>query len=226
MINSSQRITEKADQCNSSALKRVSDIVLSITFLILFSPLILFAALLIKLTSKGPVFYIQKRVGLNDSRFSFIKLRSMEINSDQNVHERYSEALIKGYKDCSEIGKKGIKVYKLIEDPRITPIGRIIRKFSIDEIPQFFNVLKGEMSVVGPRPALPYDLKFYTQRARKRLLVKPGMTGLWQVDGRSTTTFRRMVALDLFYIGHWSIWLDLKIILRTFFAIFDIDKAY
>lgn len=216
---------ERAKKANASIVKRLLDIVLSLLFLLLLSPLLLVTIILIKATSKGPVFFVHERVGLNYRYFPFIKFRSMRQNADQAVHKKYAEALIKGLKSSTEVGK-GVTAYKMMTDSRMTPIGKFIRKLSIDEIPQFINVLKGEMSIVGPRPPIPYELEFYTRRAKNRFLVKPGITGLWQVNGRSTTTFERMIALDLCYITHWSIWLDIAIILRTFIAVFDTSKAY
>lgn len=214
----------QARRCSASALKRVADVVLSVVFLILFSPVLAAAAILIRLTSEGPVFFIQERVGLNGAHFRFIKLRSMRHDADPLAHEEYAEALIKGFRSHTQVGNE--TVYKIANDRRITRVGRVIRKLSIDEIPQFINVLRGEMSIVGPRPPIPHELKFYTHRAQKRLMVKPGITGMWQVNGRSTTTFERMLTMDLYYIDHWSIGLDMQIIFKTFVAVFDISKAY
>ncbi len=218
------KLHKQAKICASSKVKRALDIILAIMFLIILSPVLLAAAILIKITSEGPVLFIQERVGLNTTRFKFIKLRSMRTGVDQNIHKEYAEALIRGLRSHVNIGNE--TVFKMPYDMRITPVGKIIRKLSIDEIPQFLNVIKGEMSIVGPRPPVPYELKFYNDREKRRLLVKPGMTGLWQVTGRSTTTFERMVAMDLYYISKWSIWMDIEIIFKTFSAIFDVNKAY
>jgi len=144
----------------------------------------------------------------------------MYVNGDDRIHREYVTNLIKGNLDKINKGDEEKPLYKMIDDPRITPVGKIIRKTSIDELPQFFNVLKGEMSLVGPRPPIPYEVEKYEPWHLRRILeVKPGITGLWQVDGRSKTSFDDMVRLDLRYVQNWSLWLDLKILLKTVKAV-------
>jgi lipopolysaccharide/colanic/teichoic acid biosynthesis glycosyltransferase len=205
-------------------LKRSLDIMGSIAGLILFSPVFAFLPILIKLTSKGPVFFHQDRVGRNGRKFKFIKFRSMYLDNDDVIHREYVKQLIKG-----KIASNGASqtVYKIQGDPRLTPIGRFIRKYSLDELPQFINVLKGDMSLVGPRPPICYEVEHYCGWQRNRLVgKKPGITGLWQVTGRSSTSFDEMVRLDLRYLKGWSITLDLKILLRTPGAVLKCKGAY
>jgi len=204
-------------------IKKLMDITLSLLALLLFSPILIIIAAAVKLTSEGPVFFKQERMGLNGEIFTFLKFRSMYTNSDHNRHEEYIKKLIKEGKDNANTPG----VYKLSNDPRITPLGRFLRKSSFDELPQFINVLKGEMSLVGPRPPIPYECKLYDTWHRRRLLsVKPGITGLWQVTGRSSTTFDEMVRLDLQYINNWSLWLDIKLLLKTPWVVLTGKGAY
>jgi len=201
-------------------LKRSLDIMGSISGFILFSPFFAFLPILIKLTSKGPVFFRQERIGRNGRKFKFIKYRSMYLDNDDIIHREYVSKLIKGKID----GNKG---YKIQGDPRVTPLGRFLRKYSLDELPQFINVLKGDMSLVGPRPPICYEVEQYCGWQRNRLIgKKPGITGLWQVTGRSSTSFDEMVRLDLRYLKGWSIVLDLKILLRTPLAVLKSKGAY
>jgi exopolysaccharide biosynthesis polyprenyl glycosylphosphotransferase len=198
------------------ALKRVMDIAGSLVGLILFSPLMLLTAIAINITSPGPVIFKQSRFGKKGIHFPFYKFRSMYWNVDDQIHRDYVENLIKGDLKKINQGDGKTPLYKMKSDPRITPVGKIIRKTSIDELPQFLNVLKGEMSLVGPRPPLPYEVEKYEPWHLRRILeVKPGITGLWQVDGRSTTSFDDMVRLDLRYVQNWSLWLDIKILVKT-----------
>ena len=194
-------------------LKRVSDIIFSALILLFISPLLLLIALLVKLSSKGRVFFLQERVGMDGRTFTFIKFRSMNEDADDTAHRDVYKANIKNPDG------NGQSHGKVPNDPRITPIGKILRRFSIDELPQFFNVIKGDMSVVGPRPPIPYEVEEYEIWHRKRLDMKPGITGLWQVSGRNRLTFEEMVRLDLYYIENWSLFLDLKILLLTIPAI-------
>ena len=199
-------------------IKRGLDILGSIAGLLVLSPVFLIIALGVKFTSKGPVLFRQERVGQWGKTFTFLKFRSMYVGSDESTHKEYVSKLITRGNGAPPAGgqAKGEAVYKLTNDRRITPIGNILRKTSLDEIPQFINVLKGEMSLVGPRPPIPYECEIYEIWHRRRLLaMKPGITGLWQVEGRSRRTFDEMVRLDLKYIGEWSLWLDLKILLKT-----------
>lgn len=201
-------------------LKRIIDIVGSLIGIIIFSPLMLITSILIKITSPGPVIFKQQRIGLKGRRFFFYKFRSMRVDGDDKIHREYVSKLIKGEIDKINQGDKDNPFYKIKDDPRVTKIGKIIRKTSIDELPQFFNVLKGEMSLVGPRPPIPYEVEKYEPWHLRRILeVKPGITGLWQVDGRSKTSFNDMVRLDLKYALNWSLWLDMKILLKTFIAV-------
>jgi lipopolysaccharide/colanic/teichoic acid biosynthesis glycosyltransferase len=209
------------------ASKRSVDILGSFVGIILIGPLMLIIGVLIKLTSPGPVLFRQERVGLFGKRFVFLKFRSMFANVDQGVHERYIGELINGHHEKINQGTKGKPLYKMSDDTRVTPIGRILRKTSLDELPQLFNILKGDMSLVGPRPPIPYEVENYKFWHHGRVLeVKPGLTGLWQVSGRSQTSFDDMVRLDLRYANTWSLWLDLKIILRTFHAVLSTKGAY
>jgi exopolysaccharide biosynthesis polyprenyl glycosylphosphotransferase len=202
------------------ALKRAVDILGATVGLILFSPIMLVTSLAIKLTSPGPVIFTQNRFGKKGARFPFYKFRSMYWNVDDQIHQEYVTNLIKGNHEKINQGDEEEPLYKIKSDPRITRIGRIIRKASIDELPQFFNVLKGEMSLVGPRPPIPYEVEKYEPWHLRRILeIKPGITGLWQVDGRSKTSFDDMVRMDLRYVQSRSLWLDIKILLKTVRAV-------
>jgi lipopolysaccharide/colanic/teichoic acid biosynthesis glycosyltransferase len=209
---------EKRDQSRKlfSAVKRAMDLGGSLFALIAFSPLWLVIALAIKLTSKGPVFFRQRRIGQHGVSFTFLKFRSMQVGNDASNHKEYVQRLIAGKAERHPSNGNGGGVYKLTKDPRITTVGAFLRRTSLDELPQFINVLRGEMSLVGPRPPVPYEVEAYEFWHRRRVLeAKPGITGLWQVSGRSRVKFDDMVRLDLHYAKHWSPWLDLKIILRT-----------
>lgn len=196
--------------------KRVMDIVGSIIAILSCLPLFVIIALVIKLTSKGPVLFIQQRVGQYGKCFSFLKFRSMYVDNNPAEHREYVARLIAGHAEANTSSQSGATVFKLIGDKRITRIGRIIRKTSLDEIPQFINVLRGDMSLVGPRPAIPYEVAAYKTWHRRRVLnVKPGITGLWQVNGRNRIKFDDMVRLDIQYAKLHSPWLDLKIMMRT-----------
>jgi exopolysaccharide biosynthesis polyprenyl glycosylphosphotransferase len=179
------------------------DVVISGIMLMVLSPGMLIIAAIIKFTSPGGVFFVQERIGMNRRKFKLLKFRSMCADA---------EALKKGLAASNEMDGP---VFKIKNDPRITPIGRFIRKTSIDELPQLINVLKGEMSLVGPRPPLPSEVDQYEWLHRRRLSIKPGITCLWQVNGRNTVTFRRWMEMDKEYVENWSIWLDIKILART-----------
>jgi len=209
--------------------KRAIDILGSLLMLIVLSPLWLMIAALIKLTSRGPVIFKQERLGKFGQPFTFLKFRSMDTETDHKIHEEYIQKFISGDQKSSaqstSLAPEG--VYKITNDPRVTFIGRLLRKTSLDELPQVLNVLKGEMSLVGPRPPIAYEFERYDVWQRRRVLeAKPGITGLWQVKGRSRTTFDDMVRLDLSYISHRSLWLDLSILLRTPWAVLKGDGAY
>ena len=205
------------------AVKRTLDIIGSATALCVLSPLMGVIALLIKMTSDGPILFRQSRVGYRGIPFTFLKFRTMRPANDGTVHKEFIQRFIAG-----KVESNGpAPVYKIREDPRITRIGKFLRKTSLDELPQFWNVLMGEMSLVGPRPPIPYEVEYYDIWHRRRVLeVKPGLTGLWQVRGRSRTTFNDMVRLDLQYARSCSIWLDLKILFETPLAMISGDGAY
>ena len=208
-------------------IKQAMDIFGSALLLILCAPLLLVIALAIKASSKGPVLFRQQRVGQYGRRFTFLKFRSMRVNNDHSVHKEYATKLIAGQVDHNSSNGSGKDIYKLTGDPRITRLGKFLRRTSLDELPQLINVLKGDMSLVGPRPAIPYELAAYQTWHRRRVLeVKPGITGLWQVTGRSSVKFDEMVRLDLRYATSWSPWLDIKILIRTPRAVIGGTGAY
>jgi lipopolysaccharide/colanic/teichoic acid biosynthesis glycosyltransferase len=211
----------------SLLIKRVMDFVGSATALIVLSPAFLILALVIKLTSKGPIFFRQERVGQFGVPFVFLKFRSMRVSTDAAIHREYVRKFIAGKAEKSDGSGTHKAVYKITNDPRVTWIGKLMRRASLDELPQFWNVLTGEMSLVGPRPPIPYEIEAYDIWHRRRLLEsKPGITGLWQVHGRSKTTFDEMVRLDLQYSRSWSPMLDVKILLQTPRAVLSGDGAY
>jgi lipopolysaccharide/colanic/teichoic acid biosynthesis glycosyltransferase len=197
-------------------VKRAMDILGSLFALGICTPLLFMIALAIKVSSKGPIVFRQQRVGQYGQRFTFLKFRSMRIDNDASAHKEYVTKLIAGRASRESLNGKGEGVYKLANDNRVTPVGKLLRKTSLDELPQLLNVLKGEMSLVGPRPAIPYEVAAYQTWHRRRILeVKPGITGLWQVNGRNRIKFDDMVRLDLQYAKSWSPWLDIKILMRT-----------
>lgn len=197
-------------------VKQMMDMVGSAMLLILSAPLLLLIALSIKMSSKGPVFFRQRRVGQYGRCFTFLKFRSMHTNNDHSVHKEYVTRLIAGEVTHVASTGNGKDVYKLTNDKRITRVGKFLRRTSLDELPQLINVLKGDMSLVGPRPAIPYELAAYQTWHRRRVLeVKPGITGLWQISGRSRVKFDEMVRLDLRYATSWSPWLDFMILMHT-----------
>jgi lipopolysaccharide/colanic/teichoic acid biosynthesis glycosyltransferase len=207
-------------------LKRAIDIAGGLLLSLICLPFCVLIAIVIKATSKGPVLFRQMRVGQHGRQFVFLKFRSMYVDNDHSIHREFVTKLINNEASGDAAHKPGT-VYKLTGDKRITPIGRLLRKTSLDELPQFLNVLRGEMSLVGPRPPIPYELAAYQTWHRRRLLeVKPGITGLWQVTGRSTVDFDAMVRLDLKYATSWSPWLDIKILLRTPLAVIRGSGAY
>ena len=206
-------------------VKRASDIIITSIALTILAPLWLLVALLIKLDSRGPIFYKQERVGMDGRIFLFYKFRTMRVGTDDATHREYQRQYIAGRPEAN-LGDAERPAYKLLADARVTRVGRVLRRLSLDELPQLLNVLRGEMSVVGPRPPIPYEVEAYQLWHRKRLDMKPGLTGLWQVSGRNRLTFEEMVRLDLFYIENWSLLLDLKIILRTLPVMLRGDDAY
>ena len=210
----------------SNGLKRAMDIAGSTVALIVGAPLLLVITLAIMATSEGPVLFRQKRIGRNGTPFDFLKFRSMYAGNDASKHKEYVQKLIAGKAERHSDGN-GNGVFKLTKDPRITRVGAFLRRFSLDELPQLINVLKGEMSLVGPRPPLPYEVEKYDVWHRRRLLeAKPGITGLWQVSGRCRVAFDDMVRLDLQYARTWSPWEDIKILVRTPAAVVFGDGAH
>ena len=208
----------------SKFIKRMADFILSLSLLILLSPILLITGLVIKLTSSGPVLFSQTRIGYKGKHFKFLKFRSMYQNSNNNVHKDYVEKLIQGKDEEINNGSQSKPQFKIKNDSRITRIGRLIRKTSIDELPQLWNVLMGDMSLVGPRPPIPYEVKVYQNWHYRRILeVQPGVTGLWQVTGRNKTTFNEMVRLDINYLENWSLLLDIKILFKTIRAVFNAE---
>lgn len=198
------------------AIKRAVDLAGSAAALVLLSPFFLVIAAAIKLTSRGPILFRQKRIGQYGQEFTFLKFRSMRANNDSRIHQEYVRKLISGEANLERIDANGNKVFKLANDPRVTRVGRLLRRTSLDELPQFINVLCGQMSLVGPRPPLPYEITEYDIWHCRRLLeAKPGITGLWQVSGRCGLKFDEMVRLDLKYAREASLKLDLQILLRT-----------
>jgi exopolysaccharide biosynthesis polyprenyl glycosylphosphotransferase len=184
-------------------IKRAMDLVLSGLGIILLSPLLLIVSILIKLTSSGPVLFKQRRVGLNGREFVFFKFRSMYEGTDRKLPELVALNEMEG------------PIFKIKKDPRVTPVGRVLRKFSIDELPQFFNVFVGHMSLIGPRPPLPKEVEQYKSWQRRRLSMRPGLSCLWQIRGRNNIDFDEWMKLDLEYLDNWSLWLDFKILIKT-----------
>jgi lipopolysaccharide/colanic/teichoic acid biosynthesis glycosyltransferase len=206
--------------------KRMIDIVGSLSLLTILSPVLLIIAASVKLTSRGPILFRQKRIGEHGTPFTFLKFRSMYVNNDASEHQEYVRQLIAGQAEKKSSTGSGTGVFKLTNDPRITAVGKILRRSSLDELPQLLNVLRGEMSLVGPRPPVPYEVEEYATWHRRRLLeAKPGITGLWQVHGRSRVEFDEMVRLDLRYARDCSPLLDLKILLQTPRAVMGGDGA-
>ena len=219
---------EKRQESNrlGRATKRMIDVLGSLSLLAILSPVFFMIAAAIKLTSRGPILFQQKRIGEHGTPFTFLKFRSMYMNNDSSEHKEYVRQLIAGQAEKKSANGNGTGVFKLTNDPRITPVGRMLRRSSLDELPQLINVLRGEMSLVGPRPPVPYEVEAYATWHRRRLLeAKPGITGLWQVYGRSRVEFDDMVRLDLRYARDCSPLLDLKILLQTPRAVMSGDGA-
>lgn len=204
--------------------KRIFDLLLTWIILVTFSPFFLLLMLAIKAGSPGPVFHRQIRLGKEGKPFVLYKFRSMHIGKDNAKHRSYTKHLITAdtpYK----VDKSGKPLFKIADDSRITRTGKHIRKYGIDEFPQLFNVLRGEMSLIGPRPPLQYEYEQYSEQHRRRLQGIPGITGLWQVSGKHKIPFERMVELDIYYLKNWSIWLDVKIMLKTVLVMFKGDNC-
>lgn len=195
--------------------KRALDIFTSLLAILILLPILLIVGLIVVLTSKGPMIYVSKRVGKNGKIFNFYKFRSMYKDADDRLEELLKHNEVEG----------GV-TFKMKNDPRMTPFGKFIRKFSIDELPQLFNILKGDMTLVGPRPCTLREYELYNEKQKQRLLVKQGLTGQWQVHGRSNTTFDEMIEMDLDYIQNKrGFWYDIKLILKTFIAVFKHEGA-
>jgi exopolysaccharide biosynthesis polyprenyl glycosylphosphotransferase len=195
--------------------KRLVDLIVSSLVIVVFAPLLLGISVLIKILSPGPVLFRQIRAGRNGRPFTFYKFRTMHHDTDDTLHREYATNFIGGKELRLKDEQSETKIYKMPNDPRVTSIGRILRRTSLDELPQLFNVIKGDMSLVGPRPPIAYELTVYKEWHKRRLRAKPGITGLWQVSGRSSVPFHDMVLLDLYYINRWNLSLDFEIILRT-----------
>lgn len=205
------------------AAKRFIDVVASGLGLLLLSPFLLLVAGIVRLESRGPALFRQERLGHNGEPFTFYKFRTMRDGNDPTIHKQYVESLITQPSD--ELKGDG-GAFKIENDPRVTRIGGFLRRTSIDELPQLINVLLGHMSLVGPRPPIAYEAELYSERAKRRLECKPGITGLWQVSGRCETTFEEMVDLDIHYIETWSLLLDMQILMRTPWAVIDGKGAW
>jgi lipopolysaccharide/colanic/teichoic acid biosynthesis glycosyltransferase len=205
----SQAATESRWQ---SLSRRIAELIAACALILLTAPILIAVAIAVRLDSRGPALFRQRRVGRGGREFTLYKFRSMRVDADPRGHREYVTALING--SHSTPNGDGEDLYKLV-DRRITPVGRWIRRWSLDELPQLFNVVLGGMSLVGPRPAIPYEVAEYPGWYLKRFSVKPGLTGLWQVSGRSERTYEEMVRLDIEYVERRSLWLDLSILLKT-----------
>jgi len=206
--------------------KRAFDLLAASLMLVVVSPVMLVIALLIKKTSSGPILFAQERLGKDGRPFKFYKFRSMEHNSDDAIHRQFVSMFIGGDADGCADTNAGDQVFKMKQDPRVTPVGAVLRKTSLDELPQLFNILMGEMSLVGPRPPIAYEIENYQPWHMERLKAVPGLTGLWQVSGRSTVSFEEMVRLDIRYINNWSPWRDFVILLKTIPVVFQGTGGY
>lgn len=212
-LNINLEITKEESKIKYIFFKRIIDIIGSLCGIILLSPIVIVTGILIKIESKGPIIFVQKRVGLNGKEFKMYKLRSMVVNAEEIKEKLKSKNEMSG------------PMFKIKDDPRITKIGKFIRKTSIDELPQLFNVLKGDMSLVGPRPSLPNEVKEFEPWMLKRLEVKPGLTCYWQVMGRNNIDFEEWMKLDVKYVNERSLWLDIKLIFKTIFVLFGDENS-
>ena len=207
-------------------MKRIFDLIFCILLILTSMPIMIAAYLLIKFSSiRENPFYTQKRTGMSGRIFDFYKFRSMNAGADDISHREYIKKWIKENKPYT-YDENGKPIYKMLDDPRITPVGKFLRKFHIDELPQLFNVLKGDMSLVGPRPAIPYEIEHYEENDMKRFSVLPGMTGIWQAEGNKLVSFRNMIDMDLFYIDNKSLWLDCKILIKTLLTVLGIHTHW
>jgi exopolysaccharide biosynthesis polyprenyl glycosylphosphotransferase len=206
-----------------SKIKHSVDALITVPLFILQLPLFFLIALAVKLESAGPVFYQARAVGKNGRVFTMYKFRSMRVDTGNEIHKDYVTKLIKGE---IENGKDEDKPLKITDDPRVTRVGNILRKLSLDELPQLINVIKGDMSLVGPRPCLPYEFEVYQDWYKRRVSVRAGISGLWQVTGRSEVSFEDMILLDLYYIYNRSLLLDFNILFETIFVVLGKKGAY
>lgn len=216
-VNFSRHNMREIYQSKSTAyklIKRLMDVLLSAAALVVLSPLFLVTAIAIKCEDNGPVFFVQPRAGKDMKAFNMYKFRSMYVNADEKLNEMM--------KDNEQTGH----AFKIKNDPRITKTGKIIRRFSIDELPQLINIIKGDMSIVGPRPILTFQMEACSQYEKQRLVVKPGLTCYWQIGGRANIKWEEWVELDLDYIEDMSLWTDIKMIVKTIPAVFGSDGAY
>ena len=195
----------------ASRAKRALDVLGAALGLLVLSPLLLLIAVAIRLDSRGSILFRQERAGLDGQPFEVLKFRTMTHGTSDHAHRKYVEGLVNGKQES----RNGVGVYKLTSDDRVTRVGRLLRSSSLDELPQLINVLRGEMSLVGPRPAISYEVRLYEEWQRERLACRPGLTGLWQVSGRNRLTYRQMCELDIRYIREWSFVGDLRIIMKT-----------
>lgn len=209
-----QIVTKEENKVLYNFIKRIIDFVGALCGLILLSPILGIVGILIKMESKGPIFFSQKRIGLNGNEFNMYKLRSMVVNAEELKEKLLAQNEMSG------------PMFKMKDDPRITKIGKFIRKTSIDEIPQLINVLRGEMSLVGPRPSLPDEVKKFEDWMLTRLDVKPGLTCYWQVSGRNNIDFEDWMKLDIKYVNDRSLWVDIKLVFKTFFVLFGDKNAH
>lgn len=205
--------TERKQHTYFTVIKPVLDYLMAAVLLLITSPLFLMLCLSIKLHSPGPVFFYQERIGKYGRPFRIIKFRSMRVNADAKLHREYMQQVIQSNISPAELGKKSLKLDDA--DPRITGVGKMLRSSGLDELPQLINVLKGEMSIVGPRPPIPYEYELYEPWHKQRLAVLPGITGLWQVTAHNLVPFNEMVNIDIDYIRKANLWLDLKVMLLT-----------
>jgi lipopolysaccharide/colanic/teichoic acid biosynthesis glycosyltransferase len=218
--------------------KRTIDLIITLSALVLLLPIIIIISILIAVDSDGPIFFIQERVGskrkmLNGKlywqpvRFSFYKFRTMKFGADESIHQDYTKAYISHDQEkINEIQGSETETYKILKDTRVTKVGKYLRKYSLDELPQLINIIIGDMSLVGPRPPIPYEVEEYEDWHYQRFQAVPGLTGLWQVTARCSCEFDEMVHLDIEYIKHQSIWLDIKIILKTPLVVLSTEGAH
>jgi lipopolysaccharide/colanic/teichoic acid biosynthesis glycosyltransferase len=204
------------------SLRQIGEAIIALAILAGLSPVLLVVAIAVKRTSTGPVLFRQERLGLHRSPFRIIKFRTMSQNNNDRQHRDFVKQMLTSNEDVDG-GEQG--VYKLVNDPRITPIGSFLRRTSIDELPQLWNVVRGEMSLVGPRPVLEWEADLFPPEAERRFAARPGLTGLWQVSGRSTLDFKAALELDVSYVERKSLWFDVKILLRTVAVVFNRSMA-